>query len=373
MAETGAVLSKTATSLQEIARDLNAFLHAKVISGLDALRALAVILVLADHLLATDYLFGIHPPLGPLGVTIFFVLSGFLITSMLLTEHRKTGGIDLRDFYRRRAYRIFPTFYCCWLLTMGFEYLTYRLDWKSGLVSFFYLMDYGRALIPESVRPYLSMGISWSLGVEEKFYLLWPLLLLTLLKRRRLRRKLVLIILGLWIYRAVLYLALHVSWAWVYHTFDMRADGLLVGCLTSIVVRSKRMRPLCCYPLRWQWMAVIPPLALWLLMIPSPDNKAIYLLAWSVQPLVVAVMLLQIIYWGAKSWSVCRLAAVRFVAHISYALYLYHQLAGEIVYVLRVPHLGFSTAALTLLMSTASYYFVERPFMRMRDRQAQHV
>jgi peptidoglycan/LPS O-acetylase OafA/YrhL len=348
------------------------FLGAKVISGLDATRALAVMLVLVDHFLVTDHIWRIHYPLGPLGVTIFFVLSGFLITSMLLTEHRKTGGIDLRNFYRRRAFRIFPTFYCCWLLTMGFEYLTHRFDWKAGLVSFFYLMDYGRAFVPESVRPHLSMGISWSLAVEEKFYLLWPLLLLALLKKRpSLIRSIVLIILGQWIYRAVLYLVFHVGEGWVYHTFDMRADALLVGCLLAILVENECTRLPLCSALRWQWLSIVPPLILGLLTIKWANNRALYVISRSIQPLIIAVMLLQFVYWGSKTWTVCRSATVRFIAQISYALYLYHPLAGEIIYVFRIPHLGYSTMFLTLLMSASSYYFVERPFMRMRDRRTQ--
>ena len=109
-----------------------------------------------------------------------------------------------------------------------------------------------------------------------------------------------------------------------------------------------------------------------LIMQPSANN-VVHVAAWTLEPPVIAVMLLQVSYWGAKTWTICRLAVIRFVAHISYALYLYHGLAGEIVYVLHVPHLGFGTAALTLLMSTSSYYFVERPFMRMRDRRTKQT
>jgi peptidoglycan/LPS O-acetylase OafA/YrhL len=370
--EKGIVLSKTATSLQEIDRELSVFLKAKVISGLDALRALAVILVLIDHFLVFDHIWGIHFPLGPFGVTIFFVLSGFLITSMLLTEHRKTGGISLSNFYRRRAFRIFPTFYCCWILTMGFGYLTHRFDWRAAAISFFYMMDYGRAYFREGVLPHFPMWVTWSLAVEEKFYLLWPLLLLALLKRRSLIRNVALIILGLWVYRAVLYLAFRVSWDWVYNTFDMRADALLVGCLLSIAVNSERVRPICCYLLRSQWLVAIPVVALGLLLIWS-DRRIVHVIDWTLQPPFIAIILLQVAYWGAKSWTVVRLAPVRFIAQISYALYLYHPLAGELIAVFRIPHLGYSTVALTLLMSTASYYFVERPFMRMRDRQTQHA
>jgi peptidoglycan/LPS O-acetylase OafA/YrhL len=365
----GTVLSKTATSLEKIELELSVFLKAKVISGLDALRALAVILVLIDHFLVIDHFWGIHFPLGPLGVTIFFVLSGFLITSILLTEYRKTGGIRLGNFYRRRAFRIFPTFYCCWLLTMGFDYLIHRFDWRAGVISFFYMMDYGRAHFRESVLPHFPMWVTWSLAVEEKFYLLWPLLLLALLKRRRIIRTLALIILGLWVYRAVLYVGFHVSWDWVYNTFDMRVDSLLVGCLLSIMVHAKRTRLLCCSVLRSQWMAAISLAILVFLMVQPWGHTARFIAAWTLQPPVVAVMLLQVAYWGAKSWALCRIALVRFIASISYALYLYHRLAGEVVAFFRIPHLGYSTAALTLLMSTASYYLLEQPFMRMRDRQ----
>ena len=252
-AEKGVALSKTNNSLQEIDRDLSVFLKAKVISGLDAARALAVILVLVDHFLVFDHIWGIHYPLGPLGVTIFFVLSGFLITSMLLTEHRKTAAINLRNFYRRRAFRIFPTFYCCWILTMGFDYLTHRFDWRAAVISFFYMMDYGRAHFV-GLLPQFPMWVSWSLAVEEKFYLLWPLLLLALLKRRSVIRTMVLIILGLWAYRAVLCLIFHVSWDWFYNTFDMRADALLAGAcyLFSFAPRGRAyLVAICCARNGW--------------------------------------------------------------------------------------------------------------------------
>jgi peptidoglycan/LPS O-acetylase OafA/YrhL len=363
----GVALSKTSTSLREIDRDLSAFLGAKIISGLDAARTLAVILVLVDHFLLIDHIWGIHYPLGPLGVTIFFVLSGFLITSMLLTEHRKSGDIDLRNFYRRRAFRIFPSFYCCWILTMGFDYLTHHFDWRAAVISFFYLMDYGRAHF-ERLQPQIPMWVTWSIAVEEKFYLLWPLLLLALLKRRSLIRTMVLIILGFWTYRAVLCLVFHVSWDWFYNTFDMRADALLVGCLLSILVRTERTRLLCCNLLRAQWMAATSLVVLGVLYTQKWERTALFIAAWTLQPPVVAVMLLQAIYWGSKSWTVCRSAAVRFIAQISYALYLYHPLARELTHTFHIPFPEYGAMLLTLLMSASSYYFVERPFMRMRDR-----
>jgi peptidoglycan/LPS O-acetylase OafA/YrhL len=363
---------RTEVSFQAIDQELGEVLNTKVISGLDALRALAVGLVLIDHFRVTDHIFAVHPKTGSLGVMIFFVLSGFLITAMLLKEYRRTGGISLSNFYRRRAYRIFPTFYCCWILTTVVDCLAHQFQWKTAAVSFFYLMDYGRAFAPENVQPYMHMWISWSLAVEEKFYLLWPLLLLFLLKRPTLIRALVSVILGQWTYRAILYLVFHVSRSYLYCTFDMRADALLVGCLLAILVENDSARLLCCRLLRRQWLSLPAPLALLLLVIADPISKPAVLLVWSIQPLLIAVMLLQAVYWGAKSWTLCGSVIVRVTAQLSYALYLYHPLAGKIVKLLDMRHLGYYAVALTLLMATASYYLVERPFMRMRDRQRPH-
>jgi peptidoglycan/LPS O-acetylase OafA/YrhL len=355
--------------LQEIDQELKTVLNSKRISGLDAIRAVAVSLVFIDHFRVIDYFFGVHLELGWFGVMIFFVLSGFLITSMLIKEHSKTGRISLANFYRRRAYRIFPTFYCCWILTTVVQCVAHRLYWKTAAVSFFYLMDYGRALAPENMQQYLHMWISWSLAVEEKFYLLWPLLLLFLLKRRpTLIRTMVVIILAQWTYRAILYIACNVKWAYVYSTFDMRLDALLVGCLLAILVENDFTRLHCCRLLRQQSLSALPPLALAFMAIAPSSNKALFLASWSLQPLIIAVMLLQAVYWGSKSWVLCSSGAVRITAHLSYALYLYHPLASQIVYVLHMRHLGYYAIALTVVMATASYRLVELPFMRLRDR-----
>ncbi len=356
--------------LATIDQELSRALKSKVISGLDAFRALAISLVLIDHYAVLDRIVGgRHLYFGSLGVMIFFVLSGFLITSMLLKEHRKSGSISLRNFYRRRAYRIFPTFYTCWILTTIVECLVHQYRWKTSVVSFFYLMDYGRALFPLPMRPYLHLWISWSLAIEEKFYLLWPLLLLLLLKHRStIIRTMCLIIMGLWIYRAILFLGFHVSWEYLYSAFEMRADALLTGCLLSILAERDATRTLFSRALRWQWLAAIPALALALIVIFPASSPSLSLLFWTLEPPIIAVSLIQFVYWGGKSWSICGSAVVRFIARISYALYLYHPLASQIIYSLHIPHLGYSSFALTLAMSTASYYFIERPFMRMRDR-----
>jgi peptidoglycan/LPS O-acetylase OafA/YrhL len=119
--------------------------------------------------------------------------------------------------------------------------------------------------------------------------------------------------------------------------------------------------------LRRQWLSILPPAALAFAALAPQSNNAAVLAIFSIQPVIIAAMLLQAIYWGWKSWTICGSAIVRATAHLSYALYLYHPLAGKIVYLLHLSHVGYSSAFLTLSMATASYHLIERPFMRMRD------
>jgi peptidoglycan/LPS O-acetylase OafA/YrhL len=105
---------------------------------------------------------------GELGVMMFFVLSGFLITRILLMEYLKSGTISLREFYRRRTLRIFPTFYVCWLIeTLLIALHREHIRWWEPCASFLYLTDYARAIAgPQTIR---HMAIAWSLAIEEQF------------------------------------------------------------------------------------------------------------------------------------------------------------------------------------------------------------
>lgn len=148
------------------------------ILGLDGLRAFSISLVLIGHLLGTrDF----HPPevisrvldlfsLGPLGVRVFFVISGFLITSLLVEEERRTGTVSLSRFYFRRTLRIFPPYYLYISIIVLMEAIG-ALSLQPGDVwhAVTYTTNYHRD------RSWY-LGHAWSLAVEEQFYILWLLL-----------------------------------------------------------------------------------------------------------------------------------------------------------------------------------------------------
>lgn len=158
------------------------------IPSLDGFRAISILMVLYGHLVGTrnfptaavrsfDRSLG---DLGHLGVLVFFVISGFLITSLLMVEREKTGTISLKQFYLRRALRIFPAFYVLVLALMAATLLGWMsLSGRDFAFTMTYMVNY----YPN--HPW-QIGHLWSLSIEEQFYLLWPLALLVLRERRAL-------------------------------------------------------------------------------------------------------------------------------------------------------------------------------------------
>lgn len=151
----------------------------RYVPALDGLRALAVTLVFLVH--TTQ-----HFPGGWIGVDIFFVLSGFLITSILVAEHEKTGVISLSRFYMRRACRLLPALVAvvCVSLTLAVWLHSQTHDTViDAVAALLYLADYRYAFMPGA--GVTALMHTWSLSVEEQFYFVWPLLLIALLRWSR--------------------------------------------------------------------------------------------------------------------------------------------------------------------------------------------
>lgn len=203
------------------------------LSGLDGLRALAVVAVLVYHADA-NWL-----PGGFLGVEVFFVVSGYLITALLLSEWRERGGIDILAFWGKRARRLLPAVFLMILVTLVFVVLflpgeVAGLRWDAlaafGYATNWYLV-FGQESYFEAVgRPSLLKHL-WSLAVEEQFYLLWPVLAagaLAVFGRRGLLLLAVAGAMGSTVLMASLYVP-DVDPSRLYYGTDTRATGLLIG------------------------------------------------------------------------------------------------------------------------------------------------
>ena len=331
------------------------------------MRAGAILLVVLYH-------YG-TPVSGPLGVILFFVLSGFLITGLLAREFERTGSIRIGNFYRRRTLRIFPAFYVCWIVTVGLGCSKYGLaDWKHAAESFCYVADYGRAILPLKEQYTYPMQVSWSLAVEEQFYLLWPLMLLWILKLRRPLRAVGWMIGGLWLWRALLVVGFHVSWDYAYNAFDTRADALIVGCYLALLMQRARASAAVLFWISRKWLVSIPLVGLAgmsTLEVRGLIGPTAQVAEFTIAPVLTAILLLQGMYWGLTEWTFLEHPAIKFVARISYSLYLYHTVILWHLPWLRRLHHGkvMLIVGLCLVVSAASYYGIERPFMEMRDRR----
>lgn len=199
--------------------------------ALDGVRALSILAVVFFHCRA---------PWGDggfVGVDVFFVLSGFLITSLLTEEHRN-GGIEIGAFYARRALRLYPTLLLLLVAYLALAPLLWPTNdrWLVAALNVFYVMDYTLAFwnVPSPI------GHTWSLGVEEKFYLLWPLLLPLLLRARRPIAWLfgAFLIVTAWRY----FVAFKWGWLQAYFRFDTHMSGILLGAMAALI-RLKVSKP----------------------------------------------------------------------------------------------------------------------------------
>lgn len=339
---------------------------------LDGLRGVAIAAVLAFH-------FGLLPG-GSIGVDLFFVLSGFLITCLLLEEHQQTGGVHLGRFYMRRGLRLLPAFGV--LLAVC---VTTSLLWneEGGLrevaVAGLYLANWPG--LHQTSLP--RLGHCWSLAVEEQFYLVWPIVLAFVLRSRLTRRQVVgLVIAGIVasaVWRATLYrlAPAELKTATVMRLYmgsDSRADSLLAGCLTAMLVSWGFVAA----PVRNRWRLGSAALAAtivvgYLAWNRCLDHSQYYNgLFTGVAALVGLTLIHMLLAPSAVGLAILESSPLVATGKLSYALYLYHM---PIIFWLKPAGLGWShpgptllVAALTFAAAGASYFLIERPCLRLKSR-----
>jgi peptidoglycan/LPS O-acetylase OafA/YrhL len=336
---------------------------AERIPSLDGLRAISIALVLVSHLAGTGG-FPISAAtmnpwaLGSLGVTVFFVISGFLITGLLLEELRRTGTIRLSRFYFRRTLRIFPPYFAflgalALASAGGWIVLNSGDLWRSAT----YTSNYHDA------RSWY-VGHTWSLSVEEQFYLLWPAVLLF----ARTRRALLIAaatILVVPLIRVGEWELMRAAGHGVGYRFETIADALAAGCVLACVRSELHASALYMRALASRWFLLVPLAAI--LANLTHDHP---LVAMGAALTVIHVCLALCVDWAVtfhegRIGRVLNAAPLVFIGWISYSLYLWQQpfLNRESsAFVAQFPQ----NLLLTLAAALASYYIVERPSLQLR-------
>jgi peptidoglycan/LPS O-acetylase OafA/YrhL len=303
------------------------------------------------------------------GLTIFFVLSGFLITWLMVAEQELTGAIDMPAFYRRRALRIIPPFYALLLLLTAVTLAKGRpLAWGHAASAFLFYTDFYHAWLGD---PSTIFSNTWYLSVTAQFYLLWPFAFRWLNRSPRLAvRRLAVIVLGFWVYRLVLVFGLRVPERYLFAAFDARVDALLVGCLLAFALRTGRAGPLPALA-RAPWQAMVTILVMLAIysgmdVWGSPYRDTVVRAAL---PPLTAVLIYQLVAQsGSRLWSWLESAPMRWLGRVSFGLCLFHgisaaplrrllggwPIAGQFV----------AVVAATAGVASVSYLLLERPFLR---------
>lgn len=345
--------------------------------ALDGLRGLAVLMVMLDHagsyLWQTDKLSG-----GGFGVDIFFVLSGFLITVLLLEEWQKTGGISLKNFYARRALRLLPALFGVLLVCVAYAaYISLHSGNKTAATSIIKSALFTLFYIPNLALAFGWTGFNllahtWSLGIEEQFYLIWPLSLLLLLKLSP-KLKTIAVVIGVGIILAIIYratlLQLGTPADVLYLRPDTRADSLLLGCFTAVLWHRGVISSIPWSRYFWPAIAIVFGLAAFRPALLQALPMGLY----SVLAAAAAVMILGLLQDSVPR-QIFEFRPLVYTGRISYGMYLWHFPVNSILVPLlmraRVPTF-ISLLVLfvsTFVVATISFRLIEQPFLKLKRK-----
>ncbi len=340
----------------------------KKIPQLDAIRGLAVLLVLIHN---TDVYPSLHlgaiADNGWMGVDLFFVLSGFLITGILLDT--KQSAAYFKNFYARRCLRIWPLYYSA----LFFMFVVVPLIRPSEAQTIFaarsspwwsYLIFLQNFLVPLPTGATGLLGVTWSLAVEEQFYLIWPLVV-RFCNQSQLRKIAITVICISPALR--FYLSLHrVD---IYSNTFCRLDGLMAGALLALLVRSRSFIPSKFVLPAWIALLVSAPLALLV-----ERNDGTFHARWIVFSLV-ALASVSFVYLGlfSKLRGLQALLTNRFLVYtgaISYGIYLLEKIPLDAVKALHLEQHAWLvfplTTVVTYALATLSWNLLERPVLRLK-------
>ena len=345
------------------------------IPGLDGIRAIAVLIVIIAHFEITNLI-----P-GGFGVTVFFFISGFLITRLLLAESKKKGRIHLKDFYIRRVVRLYPALIFMVLGSTGL-YLALGqggpkpLELTSALGYFTNI--YQVVVRAGGELPFMPWTHLWSLAVEEHFYLIFPLFLVVFgaFKKRLVWALMgVLALVPLWrLFTFTTFETLSVV-DYNYMMTDARFDSIVWGCLLSVLLDKDARLKLT----HWLtgWIPIIAATGILLLCFIIRDESFRYIWRYSLQGIGLFILVLNLYFFRPVSWGLNILETWPFlwIGRLSYPLYLWHFPVLDLSHRLMSPGWAQTLVAVfgSLAISIFSFFIVEKPFMALRKRFGAHI
>ncbi len=339
--------------------DSERFVGTRHFPALDGLRGFSILAVIWHHAVDPAGIWGYF------GVSLFFAISGFLITTLLLRERVATGRISLRNFYMRRTLRIFPLYYAVVALYVVVVLVLER-DSIPGQQFFRNLPSFltytSNLFVPLTSGERTIFYFAWSLATEEQFYLVWP----NVVRWSRRWHAAVTVMLVV--------LALSVVAAWLNHQFPERASPAMgtlqsiapiaLGCLAAYLVDVPRARSALWPLLSAPWAAPV--------LLAASVAAALSPLPWVVSHLLMASVVVSSCF--ARGVPVMELAALRAVGVVSYGMYLLHLLVLNAVERvvpghLHSPVLLFAVAtAVVFVVARISFVTYEQWFLRLKSR-----
>jgi len=337
----------------------------KNIPALDGLRGLAIVLVLVFHWFPAEHWINTLPN-GPIGVTLFFVLSGFLITSILLDKKDKFSfSINIKNFLARRALRIFPIYYAvlCTIALLFHVNVALNTDFYAHPIPYF---GYFYNHLLESTQNWSDqLSPYWSLAVEEQFYLFWPLIILLIPGKKK-----ILWMIGSFILLGILsrYYLVEIQKGIGVYTLtciDCFAWGALLAYWQKEKVNVDHLLTRLMLPLTIFWLYIC---------LNTNDKDLLKILFFRTSTSMVGMTM---IYFALRAnlWSrLLNFELLKQLGKISYGVYLYHMVVPQLFFILlsklRVPipsSFGHWISCIVLIVfSILSYQLLEKPILKLK-------